>query len=72
MLWGWLAHNLGDALTLSRVPLLWPLRIRGCRWTPVGTPRWMRFRTGSGIETVVVWMLAVTGAASLLALGLAQ
>lgn len=24
--------SLGDALTHSRVPLLWPIRVRGCRW----------------------------------------
>lgn len=59
--WGCLAHSLGDALTFSAVPLWWPARIRGCRWTPVGTPRWMRFRTGSRTETVVVVLMAVAG-----------
>jgi membrane-bound metal-dependent hydrolase YbcI (DUF457 family) len=67
--WGCLAHTLGDALTFSAVPLCWPLRIRGCRWTPVGTPRWMRFRTGSPTETVVVWLMATVGAGSILLLG---
>ncbi|GIE76545.1 membrane protein [Actinoplanes philippinensis] len=67
--WGCLAHSLGDALTFSAVPLLWPARIRGCRWTPVGTPRWMRFRTGSPAETVVVWLMAAAGAGSVLLLG---
>ncbi|HEY6117659.1 MAG TPA: metal-dependent hydrolase [Candidatus Dormibacteraeota bacterium] len=62
--WGCLAHTLGDALTFSRVPLLWPLQIRGCRWTPVGTPRWMRFRTGSTTEKVVVGVMAVAGGAA--------
>lgn len=59
--WGFLAHSLGDSLTFSAVPLLWPLRIRGCRWAPVGTPRWMRFRTGSRAETGVVWLMAAAG-----------
>lgn len=63
--WGCLAHSLGDALTFSRVPLLWPLRIRGCRWTRVGVPAWMRFRTGSRAETVVVVVLAIAGIGAL-------
>jgi membrane-bound metal-dependent hydrolase YbcI (DUF457 family) len=67
--WGCLAHSLGDALTFSAVPLCWPVRIRGCRWTPVGTPRWMRFRTGSATETVVVWLMVAAGVASVLLLG---
>lgn len=67
--WGCLAHALGDALTFSAVPLCWPIRIRGCRWTAVGTPRWMRFRTGSPTETVVVWLMAAVGAGSVLLLG---
>lgn len=63
--WGCLAHSLGDALTYSAVPLWWPLDIRGCRWTPVGTPRWMRFRTGSRTETFVVVLMAAAGAISM-------
>lgn len=73
--WWWLglpvavgafSHALGDALTRSGVPLWWPLRINGCRWLCVGTPRWMRFRTGSWQETWLVggvlWVaLAVSG-----------
>ncbi len=67
--WGCLAHTLGDALTFSRVPLWWPARIRGCRWAPVGSPAWARFRTGSRTETVVVWALAAVGVGSVLLLG---
>ncbi|MEV0902300.1 metal-dependent hydrolase [Actinoplanes sp. NPDC049802] len=67
--WGWLAHACGDALTFSAVPLWWPLRIRGCRWTPVGAPRWARFRTGSATETVVVWLMIALGAGSVALLG---
>lgn len=67
--WGCLAHSLGDALTFSRVPLLWPLEIRGCRWTPVGSPRWLRFRTGSTAEKAVVVLLAVCGVGALAVLG---
>ncbi|MFY1595508.1 metal-dependent hydrolase [Micromonospora sp. WMMD737] len=57
MAWGTLAHSLGDAATLSGSPLLWPIRVRGCRWTPVGTPRWLRFRTGRVGERRVWWAL---------------
>ncbi len=67
--WGCLAHSLGDALTMSRVPLLWPLLIGGCRWAPVGSPRWLRFRTGSAAEKVVVLLLAVSGLGALAVLG---
>ncbi|MCX5066685.1 metal-dependent hydrolase [Micromonospora lupini] len=59
--WGAWAHCLGDAMTLSRCPLWWPLRVRGCRWQPVGSPRWLRFRTGSGAERVV-WVALLVGA----------
>ncbi|MEU7802587.1 metal-dependent hydrolase [Micromonospora arborensis] len=58
--WGSFAHCVGDAMTLSRCPLWWPLRVRGCRWQPVGSPRWMRFRTGSGVEQVV-WVVLLLG-----------
>jgi membrane-bound metal-dependent hydrolase YbcI (DUF457 family) len=58
---GVLAHIAGDGATKSAVPLLWPLKISGCRWYPCGSPRWLRFRTGGGVERWVVGplMLAV-------------
>lgn len=62
--WGCFAHSCGDALTRSGAPLLWPLRIDGCRWAAVGTPMWLRFRTGSGWETVVVVLLLLVGGLS--------
>jgi membrane-bound metal-dependent hydrolase YbcI (DUF457 family) len=70
--WGTLAHSLGDAATRSGAPLAWPLRIRGCRWQPLGTPRWLRFRTGGPAEQGIWAALAVGTAAGtgyLLALG---
>ena len=67
--WGCLAHDLGDSLTLSGCPLMWPLQVRGCRWTSVGTPRWMRFRTGSRVEAVVVGLLTAAGVGALYVLG---
>lgn len=67
--WGLLAHILGDALTHWGVPLFWPLRVRGCRWRCVGTPRWMRFRAGSPVEVWLVTPLFVlAGAGALWAL----
>jgi membrane-bound metal-dependent hydrolase YbcI (DUF457 family) len=43
---GMLVHALGDAVTESGAPLLWPLPIRRRRWYPVGGPRPLRWRTG--------------------------
>ncbi len=63
--WGILAHSLGDSATMSGAPLLWPLRVRGCRWAPMGTPRSWRFRTGRAAERAVWWVLLVAGLASL-------
>lgn len=40
-------HCLGDSCTLAGCPWLWPLKIRGRRWYPIGTPQVMRFRTGT-------------------------
>lgn len=62
--WGTLAHCLGDAATLSGAPLAWPLRVRGCRWTPLGTPRRLRFRTGRSGERRVWWALLLVCAGS--------
>jgi membrane-bound metal-dependent hydrolase YbcI (DUF457 family) len=51
---GCLVHSLGDAFTHSRVPLLWPVRLRGCRWAPLGMWRPLRFRTGGAAEMLLV------------------
>jgi membrane-bound metal-dependent hydrolase YbcI (DUF457 family) len=59
--WGTLAHSLGDAVTKHGAPLVWPWRIRGCRWARVGTPGWLRFRTGGLVERAV-WVLLLVGA----------
>ena len=74
---GMVVHSLGDAVTETGAPLLWPLRIRQRRWYPVGSPRPLRFRTGGAVEawlvapvlTVAVFLLAafaVPGVAPLL------
>jgi membrane-bound metal-dependent hydrolase YbcI (DUF457 family) len=63
---GMVVHSIGDAVTESGAPLLWPLPIRQRRWYPVGSPRPLRFRTGGAVEawlvapalTVAVFLLA--------------
>lgn len=41
-------HCLGDSCTLAGCPWLALLvTIKGQRWYPIGTPRWLRFRTGT-------------------------
>lgn len=52
---GMLVHMVGDALTESGAPLLWPVRIDERRWYPVGNLRPLRFRAGGPVE---VWLVA--------------
>jgi membrane-bound metal-dependent hydrolase YbcI (DUF457 family) len=74
---GMVVHSVGDAVTESGAPLLWPLPIRQRRWYPVGSPRPLRFRTGGTVEawivapaltvaTVVLAVLVVPGVAEFL------
>jgi len=65
---GTLIHTAGDGLTHHGVPLWWPLRIRGCRWQRVGTPRPLRFRTGGPAEQLVVAAMLAGGIAAAAAL----
>ncbi len=51
---GALVHDIGDALTVSGCPILWPLPIGRKRWYPLGPPKGMRFRAGSRVETKVL------------------
>ncbi|MCC2277934.1 MULTISPECIES: metal-dependent hydrolase [Streptomyces] len=51
---GALVHDIGDALTVSGCPILWPLPIGRKRWYPVGPPKAMRFRAGSWVELKVL------------------
>jgi len=51
---GMVVHSVGDAITESGAPLLWPLPIRRRRWYPVGSPRPLRMRTGGSVEAWVV------------------
>lgn len=68
---GALVHDIGDSLTVSGCPILWPIPVGGKRWYPLGPPRFMRFRAGSWIELKIlmpVFMLAGT-AGGLTAMG---
>jgi membrane-bound metal-dependent hydrolase YbcI (DUF457 family) len=44
---GSFTHCLGDSCTLAGCPWLWPIRIQGQVWYPIGTPEFLRFRTGT-------------------------
>ncbi|WP_329113870.1 metal-dependent hydrolase [Streptomyces sp. NBC_01465] len=51
---GALVHDIGDALTVSGCPILWPIPIGRKRWYPIGPPKMMRFRAGSWVELKVL------------------
>lgn len=52
---GCVTHCLGDAVTLSGCPFLWPLPIAGETWFEVRPPRALRFRTGGAVEKAAVF-----------------
>jgi membrane-bound metal-dependent hydrolase YbcI (DUF457 family) len=52
---GMVVHSIGDAITETGAPLLWPLPIRQRRWYPVGSPRPLRISTGGVVEA---WLIA--------------
>lgn len=68
---GALVHCVGDAITISGCPILWPLSIGGKRWYPLGPPKGMRFRAGSWVELKVLMpaFMLLGGAGALGALG---
>lgn len=51
---GALVHDIGDALTVSGCPVLWPIPIGRRRWYPLGPPKVMRFKAGSWVEMKVL------------------
>lgn len=59
---GALVHSLGDWLTNTGVPLLWPITFRGQRWYKFRAPRWIRFdtRAGSWRENTIRWCCGLT------------
>jgi membrane-bound metal-dependent hydrolase YbcI (DUF457 family) len=62
---GSFTHCLGDSCTLDACPWLWPLPIDGQRWYPIGTPRWLRFRTGTAEHDGEDWLRLLMWAALL-------
>ncbi|WP_199431460.1 metal-dependent hydrolase [Qaidamihabitans albus] len=52
---GCVTHCLGDALTESGCPFLFPLPIAGETWYELRPPGWLRFRTGKGVENRLVF-----------------
>jgi membrane-bound metal-dependent hydrolase YbcI (DUF457 family) len=59
---GCIVHCLGDSLTLSGCPFLFPIPIAGETWAEIRTPRFMRFRTGGSVEHRFVFpVFAVLG-----------
>ncbi|MBW1602066.1 metal-dependent hydrolase [Streptomyces sp. JJ66] len=69
---GAVVHTIGDALTLSGCPVLWPLPIKSKRWYPVGPPSFMRFPAGHWVEEKVLMPAfgLAGGAGAIYALGL--
>ncbi|MGW7004604.1 metal-dependent hydrolase [Streptomyces sp. NPDC054933] len=69
---GALVHCLGDALTVSGCPILWPVPIGRKRWYPMGPPHFMRFKAGSWVEIKVLMPLfmGIGGVSCVAALGL--
>ena len=67
---GAMVHNIGDALTISGCPILWPIPIAGKRWYPLGPPGFMRFRAGAWVENAILMpaFMVLGGAGSLVAL----
>src|SRR3954471_4583846 len=63
---GMFVHCLGDSLTRSGCPWLWPLPIRGETWFEIRLPRGLRFRTDSWVERLVITPALVVAAVLLL------
>lgn len=51
---GMITHDLGDAITNSGAPLLWPIRVAGQRWYRIGLPKSWQLTTGSRVERWIV------------------
>lgn len=60
---GCVVHCLGDALTLSGCPFLWPLPIAGETWYEIRPPRALRFRTGTAVENWLIFPAFAVAAA---------
>lgn len=60
---GAVTHCLGDALTESGCPFLFPVPIAGETWYEIRPPRWLRFHTGKRVETWLVFPVVLLGCA---------
>jgi membrane-bound metal-dependent hydrolase YbcI (DUF457 family) len=63
---GMFVHCLGDSLTRSGCPWLWPLPIRGETWYEIRLPKLLRFRTNGPIENLLIAPVLVVGSVLLL------
>lgn len=63
---GMFVHCLGDSLTRSGCPWLWPLPIRGETWYELRLPRPLRFSTDSWVERLVIAPLLLVAGVLLL------
>ncbi|HJQ45668.1 MAG TPA: metal-dependent hydrolase [Amycolatopsis sp.] len=63
---GCVAHCLGDALTESGCPFLFPVPIAGETWYELRPPGFLRFRTGGRVERLVIAPLFILAAVALL------
>lgn len=63
---GCIVHCLGDAVTKSGCPFLFPLRIRGEAWYEIGPPQRLRFRTGGPVEKRLVFPVTALATAAAL------
>jgi hypothetical protein len=59
---GCFVHCLGDAVTVSGCPFLFPLPIAGETWYELRPPRWLRFRTGGPVESLFMFPVVAVGA----------
>lgn len=62
---GCLVHVLGDMVTRSGAPLLFPAPIRGETYYELRPPRFLRFRTGGAVENWIVTPAALAALALL-------
>jgi hypothetical protein len=58
---GCITHCLGDALTESGCPFLFPIPIAGETWSEIRPPRWLRFHTDGKAERRLVFPALVLG-----------
>ena len=63
---GMFVHCLGDSLTRSGCPWLWPLPIRGETWYELRLPKLLRFRTGNWVERLLIVPVLVAAGVLLL------